>query len=31
MVHYAAARELRSGTAGHNGSRSDFSIAFGGK
>jgi aldehyde dehydrogenase (NAD+) len=27
---YAAARRLRSGTVGHNASRSDFSIAFGG-
>jgi aldehyde dehydrogenase (NAD+) len=27
---YAAARQLRSGTVGHNASRSDFSIAFGG-
>jgi aldehyde dehydrogenase (NAD+) len=27
---YAAARQLRSGTVGHNGSRVDFSIAFGG-
>ena len=27
---YATARELRSGTVGHNGFRTDFSIAFGG-
>jgi acyl-CoA reductase-like NAD-dependent aldehyde dehydrogenase len=27
---YAAARELRSGTVGHNGFASDFTIAFGG-
>ena len=27
---YQAARQLRSGTVGHNGFRSDFSIAFGG-
>jgi aldehyde dehydrogenase (NAD+) len=26
----AIARELRSGTVGHNGSRTDFSVAFGG-
>jgi aldehyde dehydrogenase (NAD+) len=28
--YYAAARRLRSGSVGHNGSRTDFSIAFGG-
>lgn len=27
---YAVARELRSGTVGHNGHYSDFTIAFGG-
>src|SRR5262249_58613587 len=28
--YYAAARRLRSGSVGHNGSRTDFGIAFGG-